>query len=113
MSDEKTMTMEELKAGIRKEVEDELDELIENPHPEDQLFEMADSATPVYTGDILDVFRSDTSLWGAEPEIDTQDMTAIAFISAVIYDELFQTAQRRLKELKIEREEAEELDEDE
>ena len=52
----------------------------------DAIHECADGAVPVYTGDLLDVFRSDNDLWSAQVEAFDAPGSITDAISRVIYD---------------------------
>ncbi len=53
----------------------------------ESIHECADGAVPVYTGDLLDVFGSDSDLWCAAPDSGFEGCDGITdAISRVIYD---------------------------
>lgn len=82
------------------------------PYPEDRLHEIADSTTPVYNKQIMDLAASDYDLMLTEPEIGPAfdgTPTPVNIAAANIFEKLYAAADERLRERQ---EEAEEEDED-
>ncbi len=53
----------------------------------DSIHECADGAVPVYTADLIDVFRSDSALWYETPQSGFEGCeTVVAAISRMIYE---------------------------
>ena len=81
------------------------------------IFELADSNTPIYTGDLLETAISSYDLAVTEPEVFAFDgeHTAVNAIAGNIYEELIQHLHDvwyRLEEDRLEREAQEEEDEE-
>ena len=70
-------------------------------HPsDDTIVEVADGAVPVYTYDLITVYRSSPSLWGASPDIVMDRDTGVdAVISRAIYEEVQQALFEYAREL--------------
>ena len=64
------------------------------------IIEVADGAVPVYTYDLITVYRSSPSLWGASPDIVMDRDTGVdAIISRAIYEEVQQALFEYAREL--------------
>lgn len=84
--------MKELQ-NIIKSAQSDLDDWIKdnpgNDEPHDTIFEIADSSTPIYTGDILQCAMDNLSLATAEPELGPAfdgKPTPINIIAANIFE---------------------------
>ena len=92
-----TMTergISEIVADAREEFAEWYVENPEDPYPEDQISEIADTSVPVYTAEILTVGCGDRDLMLTEPEMGPAfdgEPTPVNIIAANIYEKV-QTA---------------------
>lgn len=91
MSDETPTTLYSLKQGIRAEIRERSQELLEETYPEDTIAEIVDSWVPIYTFDLLQVAAKNPNMAVLEPELGPAfdgTPTPVNIIAANIYEAL-------------------------
>ena len=106
---DKTTTMHDLKASVREDVQEQIDELIEaGDAASERIHEIAFAAVPIYNADLLDAIKSDLWLGCSSKAFDDcvapsgDDMNVFRVIQIVIFRELRVEAEEELDRLKDE-----------
>lgn len=108
----------DLEKRVREELREWAKENPDNTDPDydGSLSEMADSAVPIYTSDLMQMAADDISLATDEPEIGPAfdgSPTPVNIVAANVYERLTAALWEEWREIEAEREEAKAEEEDE